>query len=1091
MIERNRRIANNRCRIATAGGAVGNGHRGSPRKSGLRSIMPVLRFLSSRPTLVATGYAVMIAALVWGTLAVAAAMSDTVMIWPVNAITVAVLARQPTARWLRWLAITWIAIAAGDMMAGVPAAMTASLATVDLIEILIVAGFLRRMGIDPRQLRDYFTIVAIAALGAGISATLFGGIKFLAGQPFSLNAVARCYYASAMGLVILLPPLKATRSDVPQGSTTVPLGLLAMPVVVGVVALAVFAADRPSLLFLLMPCGVFAAFRYRFVGAAVSTLTIATVATVCTVRGIGPISAAFPVLTDRVLFLQLFLSAITLTAFPVATLLYQRQRTLAAIRTVARELRLLTDHSNDLIVRMDMHGVHRYASPASERLLGYSPAELMRQGCLPSIHPDDLPTVEGVSRQLVENGGGVVACYRQRHRDGHYVWLEGAFRLIRDGDRPVEIVATIRDIGERRAAEQAAILATKQLDERQRLLSMAEAAAQIGHWRLSLAERRVFWSPEVFRIHGRSPDSEPPYTEAVHCYHPDDQAMVTRQIEKAFATGGPFGFEARLVRPDGAIRWVSSRGQAERGPDGTITGLFGVFQDTTDQVLAMTELRAAREQAEGALAERATFTATISHEIRTPLTSILAAVQLLRDTPQKAERMRHLDSLEQAGRMLSAIVDDVLTFTKLEGGHGTPESIAFEPAELVRSVTGMFAADAAAHAITLGVDAGAGRVLGDPARLRRVLTNLIGNAIKFTRAGSVRVSATPSGGGMWCFDVADTGVGIRDDRLEVIFEPFVQADASTTRSYGGTGLGLSISRMLVESMGGMIGVDSLAGEGSRFWFTLPLLPAEEGLELNTPSLPAPVRRPRTVLVAEDNDTNRYLIAELLRRLGHRVVAVENGARAVEHVTDRVGGALDIILMDVQMPVMDGIAAARAIRAWNGAGAGVPIHALTADLSDARRRDILAAGMNGVMAKPVDLDALKILIDGLGDDRIAADPNEPEPALSDAIDPGRIRALDDALGVAARNRLLGLLIDDTRRIPARMRALVTGRRMDLALREAHGLRGAAASVGATGLIAALRSIETAGDGVIDPAHLNELDRQAGAVVEAARSVIGTG
>ena len=624
---------------------------------------------------------------------------------------------------------------------------------------------------------------------------------------------------------------------------------------------------------------------------------------------------------------------------------------------------------------------------------------------------------------------------------------------------------------------------------------MAESAAGIGHWRLNLADWRLFWSPEVFRIHGFDGDREPEIAAAIRCYHPDDQATVRDRISMAIANGGTFEFEARIVRPDGAIRCVRSRGQAETAPGAGIVGLFGVFQDITEHVAAITDLRAAREEAERALAAKATFTATISHEIRTPLTSILAAVQLLRDTPDRAERMRHLDSLETAGRTLSDIVDDVLTFSKLEGGHGSLEAIAFAPGDLLRTVAGLFAAEARKHALSIELDAAPGRVIGDPARLQRVLTNLVGNAIKFTRAGSIRIAASHGNGDLWHFEVADTGVGIRSDRLEAIFEPFVQADASTTRSYGGTGLGLSISRMLVESMRGTIQVASRPGAGSRFWFDIPLPPAgaataagaggtidiaASGQALDRPAL--------NVLVAEDNDVNRHLLAEIVRRLGHRVVTVEHGARAVEYVTATAGNPVDLVLMDVQMPVMDGIAATRAIRAWGGAGAAVPIHAITADLSDERRFDITRAGMNGVLTKPVDMAQLSAL---LNQTAIVPDQSAPSAPTADAIDPVRIRALTDALGPEQRDTLLALLIDDARRVPARLRTLLEHGRNNLARREAHAFHGAAASMGAAQLIAALAAIECiADDATIDPAVIDRLDQCAQDVIDAARAAMRT-
>ncbi len=439
----------------------------------------------------------------------------------------------------------------------------------------------------------------------------------------------------------------------------------------------------------------------------------------------------------------------------------------------------------------------------------------------------------------------------------------------------------------------------------------------------------------------------------------------------------------------------------------------------------------------------------------------------------------------------------MLTFSKLEGGHGSPEAIAFEPRSLLETVIGLFAAEARRHDLTLELDAPSGRVIGDPARLQRVLTNLVGNAVKFTRTGSIRIAASREGGELWRFEVADTGVGIRGDRLDAIFEPFVQADASTTRSYGGTGLGLSISRMLVESMHGTIHVVSRPGSGSRFWFDLPLpvasaadadaaLPASSRPDAGPAPEPVPVA---TVLVAEDNDTNRYLIAEIVRRLGHRVATVENGARAVEYVTAPAGNPVDLVLMDVQMPVMDGIAAARAIRAWGGAGATVPIHAITADQSGETRAEIVQAGMDGVLAKPVDMVRLGALLDKVVQDLPRA---APLPALRAAIDPDRVRALTEALGSEQRDTLLQLLIDDAGRVPARLRVLLAHGQIGLARREAHALQGAAASIGAADLVDALRAVQNIADGATpDPAIIGRVDQSAERVIDAARGAMARG
>lgn len=1015
------------------------------------------------------------------------------LLWLANPIAIATLIRRPRSQWPWLLCITGIALVLANGWRHDDWRLLIGYGLIDLISITAVASLIRLVHPDPRLLRGYVTIVLIALAGAGLITALFIQFRLaMFGSVTSLSAI-QWFAANAMGMIVLLPALKATRRALSEELDVLSPSVIVVVALTAALAGVIFTMNSYLVLFLLLPCGVFSALLYRFAGAAASTIAVSVVATVCTLQGVGPIYDLMMSRADRILYLQLFIGAFTLTVFPVAALVYEQWLALKEIRDNERHLRLLADHSTDLIVRLGPDGLRRYASSGSERLLGYPPEQMVGQSPFQMIHPDDRDRVQRCLAALTPTGGSLVVRYRMRHRDGRYLWLEGAFRLVGDDPASAEVIGSVRDIADRRAAEREAVASFDELEEQQRLLAMAESAAGIGHWRLNLADWRLFWSPEVFRIHGVEGDCEPGIATAIRYYHPEDRTKVRDRIGMAIANGEPFEFDARIVRPDGQIRWVRSRGQAETAPGAGIVGLFGVFQDVTEHVAAMTDLRAAREEAERALAAKATFTATISHEIRTPLTSILAAVQLLRDTPDRAERMRHLDSLETAGRTLSDIVDDVLTFSKLEGGHGSPEAIAFEPRELLQTVAGLFAAEARKHALSIKLDAPAGRVVGDPARLQRVLTNLVGNAVKFTRTGSVSIWASREDGDLWRFQVTDTGVGIRDDRLEAIFEPFVQADASTTRSYGGTGLGLSISRMLVESMRGTIQVVSRPGAGSRFWFDIPLPAATVVVDAGEPTLAMPRaarapdgRPPMTVLVAEDNDTNRYLLAEIVRRLGHQVVAVENGARAVEYVTATAGNPVDLVLMDVQMPVMDGLAATRAIRAWSGAGAAVPIHAITADLSNERRADITQAGMNGVLTKPVDMAQLSALLDNAA----TAPPRSPVASpVSDVIDPLRIRALTDALGPEQRNTLLALFIEDARRVPGRLRTLLTHGRNNLARREAHAFHGAAASMGAANLIAALAEIEgLADDATIDPRVIDRLDRCAQDVIEAARTAM---
>jgi len=759
------------------------------------------------------------------------------------------------------------------------------------------------------------------------------------------------------------------------------------------------------------------------------------------------------------------------------------------VREARRQLHLLTENANDMIVRLGLDARRHYVSPASERMLGYTPQQMLAQEPMSDVHPDDRHRLQAAYQALLNGARDQICVYRKRNADGDYVWLEGAYRLVIENGEPKEIVGTIRDATRRRIAEQAATRALADVEERERLLSMSEQMARVGTWRFNWVDRTVYWSPEMYRIHGVTRDHAPQLEAGLDFYHPDDRARVQALVDEAHENGTPVRFEARIVQPSGAVRWVALSAQTERAISGQVIGMFGIFQDITEQVETLRAVVKAREEAETALAAKAQFTATISHEIRTPLTSILSTASLLRTSTEEGTRGRHLDTLERSGHLLAAIVDDVLLFSKLSEGHAEPEAIEFDLTEVANDVVIVFSNDASAKGLSIAM-AGAESphwVVGDPARLARVLTNLVGNALKFTKQGGVAITLRPpAAGDVWTFDVEDTGVGIRPDRVEAIFEPFVQADASTTRSYGGTGLGLAISRLLVESMGGEIGVEVGLYRGSCFRFTVPL-PAVPSARAMRPAAATPGDTRKRVLLAEDNETNRYLIAELVRQLGHDVMVVENGADAVAAIIADDFEHFDIVLMDVQMPIKDGIAATAEIRALERK-APLPIFALTADNSIERRRAVFDAGMNGLLAKPVDIDMLRAAIEG----RTTANPPQTDRAIlfmPAAIDPDRLAGLEATLGADARDVLLQMLIDDTERVPGAIRDMVAAGRPDQARFEAHRLRGAAASVGAYQLVDILMQVELDATGQeIAEVLLSRLEVAANEVASSARSTL---
>ena len=659
--------------------------------------------------------------------------------------------------------------------------------------------------------------------------------------------------------------------------------------------------------------------------------------------------------------------------------LLERHRIDRALRESEERYRIISENTGDVIWTIDLATERvAYISPSSIRVNGYSPAELIGGPAAAWLGTKEWDALKERIRCRIAawESGDASACVHTeeivelKRKDGSPVVVEFVTSLLPDSSGRIrQLLAVSRDITQRQLAEE-------RLRVSEERWHLALRGSNDGMWDWNAVTGEMYYSDRWKQMLGYEPHEIQDVGESWQSLlHEDDRARVNAQVQAHFrGETEAYQSEYRMRCRDGSYRWILARGRALWNSQGDVVRFSGSHTDITERRLAEEQLRRAQRDAEAANRAKSVFLANMSHEIRTPMNAVLGMATLLGKAETPDERREYLQWLTTSAESLLNLLTQILDLSRIDAGRMDIDRTRFSLRDSVDAAVKLFLAAARQKSVELSssIDSGVPPLLiGDPQRLQQVLMNLVGNAIKFTDSGSVNVRArcveAHASGVTIEFQVSDTGIGIHPRQHAAIFEPFRQADSSTTRRHGGSGLGLAVCAQLTQAMGGSIAVESTPGQGSTFTVILPF---EEPVAQETqPSCvvadpPAdPDMISARVLIVEDNVINQKVAARLLEKQGHSVAIASSGIDAVSQVS---ASCFDLILMDVHMPGMDGLDATRKIRCLEQAqGRYTPIYAMTAATEARDREDCLSAGMDGFLTKPIRLADVEAVIRSVG------------------------------------------------------------------------------------------------------------------------------
>lgn len=653
----------------------------------------------------------------------------------------------------------------------------------------------------------------------------------------------------------------------------------------------------------------------------------------------------------------------------------ERKRAEEALRRSEERFSGAFEHAPICMALVSPEGRFLKVNHALCDVVGYSEAELLHQTFQKITHPEDLEIDLEKMRRLL---GGWIFSYQMEkryvHASGLIVPVLLSVSLVRDGaGRPLYLIKQIQDMTERKQAEESIRVSSERLE-------IATKAGGIGIWEFDCRAGVVTWDDQMFVLYGQTREGSDAVSERwANSIHPDDRARTEAELDQAVHDKTkPFNTEFRIIRKnDGATRYVRAISSVHNDESGNVWRMIGTNIDVTEErerehalSVALAQEKELSDKARAGDRAKGEFLAVMSHEIRTPLNGILGFSELLakmRDLP--CEAREYVETISSSGEALLRILNDVLDYSRLEAEQVQVEKADFAPRQILGDIVALLSQQAQDKGLAFGVSIDESipeKLTGDPGRLRQIVLNLAGNALKFTESGGVTLGLRPVPGTANCeFFVRDTGCGIPPGDIERIFQPFTQADSSISRRHGGSGLGLSISRRLAWLLGGTLTVRSHPGEGSEFILSVKLDEVA-----TTPECPPTLQIldssfaagcPLRILIVEDDAVNLKLMLNMIRRLGYEPLAAKNGVEAVE--IQRRESA-DCVLMDLQMPEMGGIEAALAIRSLEKSSPGhTPafISAVTANIVPADRQRCFDAGMNSYLNKPMRMAGLASLL----------------------------------------------------------------------------------------------------------------------------------